>query len=147
MESNRIITKLTGLNDDILSEWQLQELISLMSSSYYKLGIINEVLEGIKKNKSFFIIYKSFEINNNYKKIRNNDNWSLNNKSNVESLYKLGKLIVLTPDEKIQNIYYIFKYYEKIYTLFGKYKIEKIDKIVLKDLINDENGVDLLKKL
>lgn len=147
MKSNRIITKLTSSNDDILSGWQLQELISLMSSSYYKLDIINEVLEGIKKNKSFFIVDRSFEINNNYKKIRNSDNWSLNNKSNVESLYNLGKPIALVPDGKIQNIYYIFKYYEKIYTLFGKYKIEKIDKSVLKDLINAENGIDLLKEI
>lgn len=147
MDSNRIITKLTSLNEDILSGWQLQELINLMSSSYYKLDIINEVLEGIKKNKSFFIVDKSFDINNNYKKIRNSDRWSFNNKSNVESLYNLGKPIALIPDGKIQNIYYIFKYYEKIYTLFGKYKIERINKSVLKDLINSENGIDLLKKI
>lgn len=147
MNSSRIITKLTSSREDILSGWQLQELISLMSSSYYKLDIINELLEGIKKNKSYFIVDKSFEINNNYKKIRDSYVWSLNNKSNVESLYNLGKPIALIPDDKIQNIYYIFKYYEKIYTLFGRYKIERINKSMLKDLINSENGIELLKKI
>lgn len=147
MDNRRIITKLTSSSDKVLSGWQLQELISLMSSSYYKLDLIREVLDGLKLNKSFFIMDKSFEINNNYKTIRKNDIWSLYSKSNVESLYNLGKPIALIPDENVQNIYYVFKYYEKIYTLFGKYKIERIKKSNLRDLINSENGIEVLKEI
>ena len=107
MDNRRIITKLTSSSDKVLSGWQLQELISLMSSSYYKLDLIREVLDGLKLNKSFFIMDKSFEINNNYKTIRKNDIWSLYSKSNVESLYNLGKPIALIPDIMKKYTHYL----------------------------------------
>ncbi|NRT76978.1 hypothetical protein [Clostridium beijerinckii] len=146
-QDNRIAIRLQSSKENILSGWQLQEFINCLSNSYYKIDIIEYISDQLGKGSNFFIMNESFKINNNYKKIKKSKGWDFKNKEHMVLLYNLGKPIPLIPDIKIYRIYYIFSFYEEVYKQFGKFKIDKIDKKLLTEIIDREDGIENFKKI
>lgn len=145
----RINLRIESINEATLSGWQLQDFINTINKSYTKIDLINEIAhllsEGVNP-MDIVIINKSYDINNQYKYLRENREINLNNPNLVEKFYHLGNPFSMFPNEKIIKLNLFFRLYKKIYKLFKSHNIPTLKKWILRECIDDDFN-DALNRL
>ena len=129
---NRIELRLVREIPELMSSWHLAALINSISSSYYKIEILDSLSQAINREtplEDIFVLDESFRLDSSLKKIRS---LSLKTKQ-LNKIYRIGCPIGLFPDEDLFVVNLIFKLYRDINKLFsnikcGRLKIEGISK-------------------
>ncbi|MED4678062.1 hypothetical protein [Bacillus nitratireducens] len=135
--SNYLSITLKRDKDDLLSSWQISNLLSQISSQYYKNELLNTISlalnEGIQP-ENLFILNDSFNINNAYSKL---DILDLNKSDDIKAFYHLGKPTSLFPNERLFKTALVFDYFRKINEMLSNKKISPINKDSLLDLASE----------
>ncbi|PEA92935.1 hypothetical protein CON66_27285 [Bacillus cereus] len=135
--SHNLSITLKREKDDLLSSWQISNLLSQISSQYYKNELLNTISlalnEGIQP-ENLFILNDSFNINNAYLKL---DILDLNKSDDIKTFYHLGKPISLFPNERLFKTALMFDCFRKVNELLSNKKISPINKDSLLDLASD----------
>lgn len=147
-QKKKLELKLYRDTDEILTSWQIQDFISNLSSTYYKLDLINSICNKINlgvKEEEIFIIDESFKYNNSYKFLAKSKILKLNNKSDFKHFYHFGKPIGLFYNEKLSKLNIMFSIFEEINCYLGKKGLNKISKDKFHDVILEciDNGIKI----
>ena len=133
----QILMKLERKKDGLLSPWQISNLISKISSYYYKSELINTIslaiINGISP-KNIFIMNDSFNINNSYCYV---GTFNLKETDDVKNLYHLGFPVTIFPEKSIMNLKLCFELFSKYFTYLNSHNLGKLDKNSLLNIVTD----------
>ncbi|MGH0487823.1 hypothetical protein ACQVPJ_26130 [Bacillus mycoides] len=131
--SNYLSVTLKRDKDDLLSSWQISNLLSQISSQYYKNELLNTISlalnDGIQP-ENLFILNDSFHINNSYSKL---GILNLNNSPDIKSFYHLGRPTSLLPNEKLFKIALVFDCFRQVNEKLSNQKVTSMNKDLLLD--------------
>lgn len=121
--------------DGLLSPWQISDLFSKLSSTYYKTELLNTISiainEGIKP-ENIFIMDDSFQINNNYYYV---GLLNLNKIKDARDFYHLGIPTPMFPNYFIFKLSIVFEYYSETFTYLNSKDLDVLDKGKIKDIV------------
>ncbi|MCP3026894.1 hypothetical protein [Halobacillus sp. A5] len=132
----RVELTLKRKEEGLLSPWQISNLVSKMSSYYYKNELLNTISlaieNGIRPN-NIFIMDDSFNVNRSYSYVNTFD---LNKINDVKNFYHLGVPTSLFPNKTLLRVKLSFTYFSKIYTYLNSKNLDRPDKQKLIDIVD-----------
>ncbi|KPN89508.1 hypothetical protein [Lysinibacillus sp. ZYM-1] len=131
---SRFNLKIKQSSNKYLSPWKISYILDNLTSEYYKkyvLDQLTEKLEDLPETQIPIIFNGSFDLYNQYSKLKN---FNINNRTDTENFYYLGDLVSLKPNIKIKKIELIFKLHRDLYSSLKKIDI-KMDRSKILDYI------------
>jgi hypothetical protein len=113
----RVGLKLVREPSNPMSPWGFSHLISTISTSYYKIELIDSIKTAINNKispENIFILSGSFKL---YESYRDLNSFSLN--TNLTKLYYIGDPVSIFPNKDLFTLNLLFKFFRRIKRLFA----------------------------
>lgn len=143
LKSMKIEVTFRREKEEMLTSWELSNLLNNVSSNYYKNELLRLTLNEIGNGtdaKNIVILDNSFQFNKYYRDLFDID---LKDSKSLKMLYNIGKPISMLPNQNVFHIYLIFDAFALINRLFYEKRVSpKLNRDKLLKFVDTDKNIN-----